>query len=128
MFNDLNEDNFLVYALKSYEKPNCIMSEFYDDIKRIKYIKRLFKKYKAYNDLKERLILNHIILLYNVFGNEAATRILFYKIDKTDYDLLKTFLSFLNKLPPIIKGIRGMNIMAEEIPTDLKIEDILRKI
>ena len=128
MFDDLNEDNFLIYALKCYEKPNCIMSEFHDDIKRIKYIKRLFRKYKVHNELKERLILNHIILLYNVFGVESATRILFYKIDEKDYDLVKTFLIFLNRLPAVVNGIRGKTITTADILVDLNVADALRKI
>ena len=77
--------------MKAYASPHCIMSEFESDIKRTKYLKKLFRRYKATGDLKERLILNHIILLYNVFGVEPATRILFYKIDERDYDILKMF-------------------------------------
>ena len=94
MFDDLNEDNFFLYAIKAYSSPHCIMSEFESDLKRTKYIKRLIRKYKVSHNLKERLILNHIILIYNVFEAEAATRILFYKTDLRDYDVLKTFLSY----------------------------------
>jgi hypothetical protein len=128
MFDDLNENNFMLYAVKAYEKPNCIMSEFEGDLKRTKYLKRLFRRYKATKTLKERLILNHIILLYNVFGAEATTRILFYRIDEKDYDVLKTFLVYLNLLPAIVKGIGGKDIITSEIPVDLHIAEILRKI
>ena len=82
MFDDLNDDNFMIYAMKCYESPNCIMSEFENDIKRTKYLKRLFRRYKVTNILKERLILNHIIVLYNLFGDHT-TKFLFFKIDSS---------------------------------------------
>ena len=96
MFDNLNDDNFLIYAMKAYESPNTILSEFEDDLKRIKYVKRLIKKYKLTGDLRERLILNHIIVLSNVFGVEPTVRMLFFKFDEEDYHILKTFLLFLN--------------------------------
>jgi hypothetical protein len=128
MFDDLNDENFTIYAMKSYNSPNCIMSEFEGDLKRTKYLKKLFRKYKKSNILKERLILNHIILIYNVFGIEAATRILFYKIDDRDYDILKTFLLYLNYMPDRVSGIRGNNIDSSIIMVDMKIAEILRKL
>ena len=128
MFDDLNDDNFMIYAMKCYESPNCIMSEFENDIKRTKYLKRLFRRYKVSKSLKERLILNHIILLNNVFGHDATARILFYRIDERDYDVLKTFLVYLNIMPEAIKGIRGNNIYNSEIPLDEGIAEILSKI
>lgn len=128
MFENLSEDNFLLYAMKSYEKPNCIMSEFNEDIKHIKYIKKLFAQYKKKNILKERLIINHIILLYNVFGVTPATRILFFKVEKKYYDILKTFLILLNFMPKIIYGINGENILSSSIPINMEIANILRKI
>ena len=128
MFDNLTDDNFIIYAMKNYSSPNCIISEFNDDLKRIKYIKRLIKKYKVTSDLKERLILNHIIVLSNVFGAEATSRILFYKMDESDYDVLKTFLLFLNLLPKIIPGIRGRNINTVGIQLDWNIVKTLRSI
>jgi hypothetical protein len=128
MFDDLNDENFTIYAMKSYNSPNCIMSEFEGDLKRTKYLKKLFRKYKKSNILKERLILNHIILVYNVFGVEAATKILFYKIDDRDYDILKTFLLYLNYMPERVSGIRGNNIDSSTIMVDLNIAEILRKL
>jgi hypothetical protein len=128
MFDDLNEDNFVMYAVKCYTSPNCLMSEFDGDLKRTKYLKRLFRRYKATKVIKERLILNHIILLNNVFGLEATARILFFRIDEKDYDALKTFLVYLNLLPEVIKGIRGKTIVTDVIPVDMRIADILRKI
>jgi hypothetical protein len=128
MFDDLNEENFIIYAMKCYTSPHCIMSEFESDIKRTKYLKRLFRRYKITKSLKERLILNHIILLNNVFGLEATTRILFYRIDERDYDILKTFLMYLNLMPDMVYGINGNNIRTSEIPVVMDIVEILRKI
>ena len=128
MFDDLNEENFLIYAMKCYESPHYIMSEFDSDMKRLKYIKRLIRKYKVTKSLKERLLLNHIILLNNVFGPEPTARILFYKIDERDYDVLKTFLSFLNIMPETVSGIKGNNIKSVEIPTELNVLRILREL
>lgn len=128
MIDDLNDDNFLIYAMKCYNAPHCIISEFESDIKRTKYLKRLFRRYKISKSLKERLILNHIILLNNVFGPEATARILFYKIDERDYDILKTFLAYLNIAPEIIYGIKGKNISVVDIPIDVNVAEILRQI
>ena len=128
MFDDLNDDNFLMYAIKCYTSPHCIQSEFDGDIKRTKYLKRLFRRYKITKSVKERLILNHIILLHNVFGPVATARILFYRIDERDYDILKTFLAYLNIMPDIIYGIRGKNIYTQDIPLETNILEILRAI
>lgn len=128
MFDELNEDNFVLYAAKCYTSPSCLQSEFEGDLKRTKYLKRLLRRYKITKSLKERLILNHIILLNNVFGPEATARILFFRIDEKDYDVLKTFLLYLNILPEVIQGIRGNNIRTDIIPVDMNVADILRKI
>ena len=128
MFDNLTEENFLMYAVKCYASPHCIMSEFEGDIKRTKYLKRLFRRYKVTKTLKERLILNHIILLNNVFGPEVTSRILFYRIDERDYDILKTFLLYLNIMPEMIYGINGKNVRSSEIPVDMNIAEILRQI
>jgi len=128
MIDDLNEETFLIYAMKAYEKPNCIMSEFDGDLKKIKYVKRLFRRYKTTKNLKERLILNHIISLNNVFGPEATVKILFYKVDEKDYDILKTFLIYLNLLSNAVLSIRGSKIKISDIPLELSVADILRKI
>jgi hypothetical protein len=108
--------------------PHCIISEFEGDLKRIKYLKRLFRRYKSTKILKERLILNHIILLNNVFGSIPTARILFYKMDERDYDILKTFLSYLNLLPDILEGINGSDLITKDIPTDNKVLEILEQI
>lgn len=127
MNDDLNDENFMIFAIKAYNKPNCVMSEFYEDLKRIKYVKRLFIKYHKNKEIKERLVINHLIVIYNVFGANSATRILFYKVDEKYYTILKTFLIFLNYMPKYVVGIRGKNIRSSDISVDLKLADILRK-
>jgi hypothetical protein len=128
MFERLDDENFMMYALKMYQKKNCIMSEFELDLKHVKYLKRLFRKYKLNKDLKERLIVNHIIILNNVFGPEALVRILFLKIHPSDYDVLKTFLLYLNLLPEMIHGIYGNTIETKDIHIDLEIVKKLREL
>ena len=127
-FDDLNEKNFLLYAMQHYENPQCVeVEEFNDDLKRIKYIKRLFNQYSIEGVLKERLLLNHVIVFYNVFSVEAATRILFYKLEENIWPMLKTFLFYLNFLPNKIESINGRTILTTEIPMDQGIVDSLRK-
>ena len=100
MKEKLCTNNFVMYAMKMYSNPLCTgIDEFKEDILRVKYIKRLLLKYKKNNDLKERLILNHIIILQNVFGAEGCTRILFYKIPKELHSYLKAFLEYLQYIP-----------------------------
>lgn len=124
----LNEQNYLLYAMKAYESPRCILSEFEEDLRHIKYIKRLFRKYKTTDILNERLILNHIICLSNVFGVDATVHLLFFRVNKKDYGLLKTFLLYLEYMPDIIIGINGKNIRTEDIPVDLSVAAILRSL
>ena len=128
MFDNLTSENILLYAIKAYDKPNCIMSEFKQDMKKFNYLKRLFHRYRKYDEMRERLILNHLVVLYNVFGIEVATRILFFKLSEEDYSALKTYLLFLNYMPEIIKGIDGKNIISSNIPVDMKIAEVLRDI
>ena len=99
IFNELNEDNFLLFAIKNYENPQAVTKEDLDrDINHFKYIKRLLKRYKNTGVLKTHLLLNHFIILYNIFG-EATTPMLFYKIDEELWSTMKTFIIFLNRLP-----------------------------
>ena len=114
--------------MKCYNTPHCILSEFEGDIKRTKYLKRLFRRYKVTKVLKERLILNHIILLNNVFGPVPTSRILFYKTDERDYDILKTFLEYLDIMPNEVLGIKGKNIHTSDIPLDPHIAEMLLNI
>ena len=126
MFDELNNDNIMMYAVKAYEKPNCIMSEFKDDMKRFNYLKRLFRRYRKVEELREQLVINHLVVLYNVFGPEVATRLLFFKMSKDDYPALKTYLLFLSIMPERIKGIKGHDILALDIPIDMKVAQALR--
>jgi hypothetical protein len=127
-FDDLNTTNFILFAAKCYDKPNVIMSEFKDDMKRFNYLKRLFHKYRKDGDYREQLVLNHLVVLYNVFGPEPTTRMLFFKMSKEDYSTLKTYLLFLNIMPSVVKGIRGSDIKSSDIEVDLKVAEVLRKI
>ena len=119
MIDNLHDDNFMMYAIKAYDKPNCIMSEFEEDLKRIKYVKRLIRRYKVTGELRERLILNHIIILANVFGVEATVKMLFFKVEKEYYEVLKTFLLYLNYMPKVIMGVDGRDIVSANISIDL---------
>ena len=120
IFDDITDDNFLMFAMKEYNDIQCTdIEEFYDDLKKIKYIKRLFNIYKNTGQLKERLILNHLIVFYNVFPVYAGTRILFYKIEEHFWPMLKTFLIFLDRMPDKIESIRGKTVLS----TDIKMDD-----
>ena len=128
--NKLDESNFLLFAAKFYDNPQCYDTiEFYDDVKRFKYIKRLLNRYIEENDLKERLILNHIIVLNNVFGPNATSRMLFLKCRGMESQL-KSFLIFLNILPQKIEniGIENNSINTDSIITDEFVLAQLRKI
>lgn len=99
LFTELNEDNFLLFAIKNYENPQAITKEdFEKDLNHFRYIKRLLKRYKSSGELKVHLLINHFIILYNIFG-EAATPMLFHKIEKNMWSSVKTFVVFLNRLP-----------------------------
>ena len=129
IFDDLNEKNFLLYAMKEYNNPQCTkIEEFNDDLKKIKYIKRLLNQYVSEGVLKERLLLNHIIIFYNVFPPAAATRILFFKIEEKFWSILKPFLFYLKLMPEDkIESIRGKEIRTNEILMDQGVIDSLRK-
>ena len=127
-FDDLTTENIMMYAIKAYDRPNCIMSEFKDDMKRFNYLKRLFRRYRKVDELREQLVLNHLVVLYNVFGPEVATRMLFFKMSKEDYSALKTYLIFLSLMPERIKGIKGHDIVSSEIPVDMVVADALRQL
>jgi hypothetical protein len=126
----LEDGNFVLYAAKYYDNPQCSdTAEFYDDLNRFKYLKRLFNRYEADGDLKERLILNHIIVLYNVFGQPAATRMLFFKLEG-QWHLLKPFLIMLGYMPDQVIGIGTDNktIIGSDIPMNMYIVNVLRNI
>lgn len=127
-FSNLSKENVMLYAIKSYNTPNMIMKEFASDYRRIKFIRSLFKRYITTGILKERLILNHLIILYNVFGVEATTRLLFQRIDKEYYPQLKTFLVYLYCMPDVVTGIDGVNIISSDIIMDEFIINTLREL
>lgn len=103
IFNELNDQNFLLFAIKHYENPQAVTKEDFDkDLNHFKYIKRLLKRYKNTGELRVHLLINHFIVLYNIFG-DAATPMLFYKIEKELWSTMKTFIIFLNKLPEFPK-------------------------
>jgi hypothetical protein len=128
MITELTNENFLMYAIKSYDNPSCSgLKEFDNDLKRLRYVKRLLGRYKVTGDVKERLIINHLVVLYNVFGVEAATNMLFFKIQEKFWPQLKPFLVFLNYMPAHVR-YKGKLITNGEIALDQNIVEILRKI
>jgi len=123
-FLKLNDENFDYFCMKHYTNPQCkSVDEFREDMDRIKYLKRLFRKYKSNKILRERLILNHLIILYNVFGIEPATRILFFKLEPELYPYLKTFIVYIKSLPTSIPECDLV-----KIPLDINIINKLREI
>jgi len=101
MFDTITKQNWLLYAMHNYDNPTLeVQQEFDDDVKRFKYLKRLFRKYETSGDLKIRLVLNHIILLHNVFGADACMTLLLFKIDKVYWPILKTICGYLGYLYP----------------------------
>lgn len=125
MTSKLTEDNFLLFAMHHYDNTQCTsVEEFEEDLKRFMYLKKLFQRYKENNDLRERLILNHIIVLHNLFGI-GTTEMLFHKIDKEYWQALVTFLVYLERMP---ESVPDYNIVLNEIELDEYIISSLRKI
>lgn len=115
--------------MRHYDNPACqSIEEFKDDLNRLKYVKRLLNRYLKKNDLKERLLLNHITVFLNVFGNEAAVKMLFFKMNKDMYPALKTFLLFLHVMPELIHGLMDRPMRSSDIQVDMNIANVLRKI
>ncbi len=129
MFETLDDSNFMLFAAKYYENPNGDQIEFEEDLDRIKYIKRLFRKYKDGGELRERLILNHLIVLYNVFYHKSCTRMLCFRLYEY-LDYLKPFLIYLNYWPERVEpvGLDKLEIMDSNINIDNHIIEVLRKI
>lgn len=126
----LEESNFILYAAANYQNPQCYdTEEFYEDLNRFKYLKRLFSRYYEKRELKERLILNHLITLYNLFEYRANTRMLFFRIEESHWPALKTFLMFLNYMPDVVYQVNGHgDISSDHIATDINIVRRLREI
>ena len=127
-FDDLTTENIMLYAIKAYDRPDCIMSEFTEDMKKLNYLKRLFRRYRKHGEMRERLILNHIVVLYNLFGPEVTARLLFFSMQKEDFSILKTYLVFLNIMPDRIFGINGKDIISSDIAVDMNIANELRNL
>lgn len=121
----LSESNFLLYAMHHYDNPQChSIEEFEEDLKKFLYLKKLFSRYKKDGELRERLILNHIIVLYNVFG-DATTDMLFYKIEEECWSSLITFLVYLERMP---ETLPKYSIKLSDVALDENIISVLRKI
>jgi hypothetical protein len=124
----LTDDNFLLFCAKYYDNPHYDTEEFFDDVKRIKYVKKLITRYVEKGDLKERLILNHIIILNNCFGPEILCKILYLKL-KDYMKYVKPFLIFLNLLTPKLYNIEKERLIyTDMIPMDTEIIARLRKV
>ena len=120
LFDELTEKNFEAYAVRHYNNPQCLsIDEFYEDMAKFKYVKRLLRKYRECGDIRERLVLNHLIAIYNVFSIAAANHMMFYRIEKDLWGTLKPFLVFLNYLP---------DGMMQGIESDMKIAKRLQDI
>lgn len=129
-FDTLDDGNFLLFAAKAYENPSCVDdTEFQEDLNRIKYIKRLLRKYEVGGELKERLILNHLVVLYNVFDGDAMTRMLFYRLYEY-LEFIKPFMDLIGRLPDTVHGVgpEGIDIDCRAVVSDPTIEAILSKI
>ena len=125
-FKRLTEENYQIFAMQHYDNQECnSVEDFYEDINRIKYIKRLFRRYVKKDELRERLIINHMVSLRNVFGVEPATRLLFFKIEKELWSVLKTFLVLLSYMP---ERLKDPEVISSDIPLDERIVNTLRKI
>tara|TARA_R110000796_G_scaffold13635_4_gene43964 strand:- start:2615 stop:3013 length:399 start_codon:yes stop_codon:yes gene_type:complete len=124
----IESSNFILFAAHHYDNPQCMdEAEFFDDLKRFKYLKRLFNKYQETGEIKERLVLNHLMILYNLFGTVGTTKMLSFKL-REYLPILKPFLIVLNQLPEKIPGIgiRGEVINTSDIAEDQHIVDVLR--
>ena len=124
---NLTDQSFLLYAAKAYAKPYAIQDEFEEDLKRFLYIKRLLSKYHTTGVLKERLLLNHLIILHNVFGIEPSARLLGVKLEEKDWPVVKPFLLFLSVLPKQIPMVNGKTIETDDILLDPKVVEVLRE-
>lgn len=129
MNDDLNANTIDMYMMRLYHNPQCIgIEEYQEDISRLKYLKRLLNRYTEAGELKERLILNHIIVISNLFGAEPTARILFYHVDEKHWSTLKTVMTFLQIMPEVIKSIRGKDVIDSDIAIDSLIAERLREI
>lgn len=130
MFENLHAENVVMFAIRCYDEPNCIMLEFREDYSRFQLVRKMFSRYQNGNEINEknvRLTLNNIRVLYNVFGL-AATRLLFYHVRPNQYEMLKPFLVLLSYLPDVVYGIKGTDIHTPEIGLNDEIVTCLRNL
>ena len=121
-FDELNEDNYILFAIKYYDNPQAVTKEdFFEGLSRFKYIKKLLRRYVKSGELKTNLLINHFIIVFNVF-NDAAIPLLFFKIEKELWSSMKTFLLFLNRIPEYPKSFLN------EIPVDENCLKILQNL
>ena len=129
LFENLDNVNIDHYCIKNYDNPQCLsIEDYHNDMRRFKYIKRLLNQYTNNSNIKIRLLLNHIIMIYNIFNNESATRILFFKINEHHWSILKTILIFLDRMPKNVYGINNRDIISSDIQLDERIVSMLRDI
>jgi hypothetical protein len=124
---DINSNTYILFASKLYDKPNAIWDEFVEDLKLLQSIKRLINRYRLSGKFNEKMILNNLVIFYNVFGPEG-TRLLFYKVGSDNWELLKPFLIFLGYLPDVIESINGQDILTKDIPLNTDIMNSLRQL
>jgi len=124
----LNDKNFTMYAMQNYDNPSCMgVEEFEEDVSRIRSVYRLMAKYRRTGELKERLILNHLRIMYNVFNHVALTKMLCLKLKKY-IDVLKPFLILLSYWPERIVGVDGIDIVGVDVPMDSRVVSVLRSL
>ena len=124
----LSEKNLELFAAKCYTNNNCIdIDEFKEDFNRLKYIKRLVKRYEVYGELRERLILNHLVIMYNTFENKGCTRMIFFKLKKS-LPVITPFLLLINRLPKEVYDEDEKIIYTSDVTMDQNVIEILRKI
>ena len=126
---NISEENFEAFAMKHYLN-DCVFSfnEFHEDLAIIRYIRNLLKRYRDTGELRERLLLNHIISMGNVFTIEAVVKMIFFKIDEQDYHIIKPFLAYLNYLPKVVHNVDGKDIWASDIPDNPSIIALLGRL
>lgn len=125
----LTKENFIIFAAHYYDNATCTNTEeFLSDLNHFKYLKKLFSRYRDNGDLKERLIINHLTIIINLFGTEPAVKMLFHKTEENTWSYLKTFLLFLNAMPDIITDVDSKTIISADIPINIEIANILTKI
>lgn len=121
-FDELNEDNYILFAIKYYDNPQAVTREdFFEDLSRFKYVKKLLRKYVKTGELKVDLLINHFIIIFNVF-NDASIPLLFFKLERELWSSIKTFLLFLNRIPDYPKSF------LDDIPIDENCLNILEKL